>query len=127
MIDELHIPGDFPSQPVIDAYLQPNVERSRESFTWGDINWEALKRFALERLNWPYHKTDQYLEPLRRNLHAQQRETRQQSIDSYFGGSTQRAQNKIPSKRIESAVEMLKQRRRAGEQENTAAAASTSE
>jgi len=66
-LNELYVPENFPSQPVIDAYLQPNVDRSDEPFEWGQVDMGALRRFALERLQWPYHKSEQYLETLRRS------------------------------------------------------------
>jgi hypothetical protein len=46
------LPADFPSRQVVEAYLQPDVDGSREAFQWGVPRWDALKLFAQERFRW---------------------------------------------------------------------------
>ena len=49
---KLNIPDDFPSQFVVDSYLHPVVNESKEAFTWGIPDLDAIRNFLIERLNW---------------------------------------------------------------------------
>jgi DNA excision repair protein ERCC-5 len=41
-----HLPGSFPSQAVLDAYLSPHVDRSRKAFSWGRPDAQLLRLFC---------------------------------------------------------------------------------
>ena len=45
-------PEDFPNFEVIKAYKEPNVDRSKESLTWGKPDFSQIRRFVLNELNW---------------------------------------------------------------------------
>lgn len=43
-------PG-FPSAPVVRAYLEPSVDASKETFSWGTPNLDELRSYPLPRLS----------------------------------------------------------------------------
>ncbi|KAH9369736.1 hypothetical protein HPB48_007703 [Haemaphysalis longicornis] len=65
-------PG-FPSGRVVQAYLEPTVDESREAFSWGTPDLDALRTY-------PFTRMDQYLEayqaPLKPKLFPSKRLTK---------------------------------------------------
>ena len=39
-------PADFPNFEVIKAFKQPNVDRSKDTFTWGVPDFSKIRTFA---------------------------------------------------------------------------------
>ena len=50
MIDFFNI--DFPSERVFDAYISPNVDESKESFSWAVPNFVEISDYAKEKFGW---------------------------------------------------------------------------
>lgn len=46
------LPEEFPSQKVIDAYMKPCVDESKEKFQWGKPHIELLKKFCRNVFEW---------------------------------------------------------------------------
>ena len=44
-VRKLKFSGGFPSQAVVDAYLNPDVDHSTENFSWADPNLDALRAY----------------------------------------------------------------------------------
>ena len=52
----------FPSDLVKLAYLNPDVDLSKESFEWGEPDIIRLRRFGREKLGWSLEFVEQQLE-----------------------------------------------------------------
>lgn len=72
---------NFPSLQVVEAYLDPTVETSREAFSWAAPNASALIEFAREKFGWTKLKTEEILNPVLKKL---QEATHQKTIKDYF-------------------------------------------
>lgn len=72
---------NFPSLQVVEAYLDPTVETSREAFSWAMPNATALIEFAREKFGWTKLKTEEILNPVLKKL---QETTHQKTIKDYF-------------------------------------------
>ncbi|KAG0583390.1 hypothetical protein KC19_3G132700 [Ceratodon purpureus] len=55
------IPESFPSGAVVAEYKGPRVDKSKQSFSWGRPDLEALRKFCYERFSWPKDKADELL------------------------------------------------------------------
>ncbi|KAG7467009.1 hypothetical protein MATL_G00148820 [Megalops atlanticus] len=109
---ELH-PG-FPNPAVAQAYLQPAVDQSSATFTWGRPDLENIKDFCLSRFGWSGKKTEDVLQPVMKQLSVQQTQLR---IDSFFRLEQQDRQA-IRSQRLRRAVTCLKRKEQGGEEED---------
>ncbi|XP_073698810.1 DNA excision repair protein ERCC-5 homolog, partial [Garra rufa] len=108
---ELH-PG-FPNPAVAQAYLQPTVDQSDASFSWGRPHLDLLKDFCQSRFGWSSRKTEETLQPVLKQLQTQQTQLR---IDSFFRLEQQERQS-IRSQRLRRAVTCLKRKEREEEGE----------
>lgn len=45
----------FPSQAVVDAYLHPQVDDSKEKFTWSTPDLNMLREYPYSYMPWFYH------------------------------------------------------------------------
>lgn len=94
-----HIPATFPSEAVISAYLNPQVDRSTETFSWGKPDRLVLRTLCWEKFGWDGKKTDDVLLPVLKEY--EKRET-QLRMEAFYSFSERFA--KIRSKRIKKAV-----------------------
>ncbi|XP_070820781.1 DNA excision repair protein ERCC-5 homolog [Chaetodon trifascialis] len=108
---ELH-PG-FPSPAVAQAYLQPAVDQSDSSFSWGRPQLDMIKEFCLSRFGWNSRRTEETLQPVIKQLNTQQTQLR---IDSFFRMEQQEKQA-IRSQRLRRAVTCMKRKEREGGEE----------
>lgn len=95
----------FPNQAVVQAYLVPEVDESKEGFTWGKPKTVLLSNYTRQKFGWTKHKFDEIITPILKRLEEKQS---QKLIDAYFKLQT------IPksidvnlSKRVQKAVERL--------------------
>ncbi|XP_035538225.1 DNA repair protein complementing XP-G cells homolog [Morone saxatilis] len=108
---KLH-PG-FPSPAVAQAYLQPAVDQSDSSFSWGRPQLDMIKEFCLSRFGWNSRRTEETLQPVIKQLNTQQTQLR---IDSFFRMEQQEKQA-IRSQRLRRAVTCMKRKEREGGEE----------
>ncbi|EOA23395.1 hypothetical protein CARUB_v10016571mg [Capsella rubella] len=94
-----HIPSTFPSEAVISAYLNPQVDRSTETFSWGKPDLSVLRKLCWEKFGWNGKKTDDLLLPVLKEY--EKRET-QLRMEAFYSFNERFA--KIRSKRINKAV-----------------------
>ncbi|XP_064455092.1 DNA excision repair protein ERCC-5 homolog [Ornithodoros turicata] len=99
-------PG-FPSSVVVDAYLNPATDSSREIFTWGIPDLDGLRTFGLQKLGWTQEKMDSLLLPVLKRLQEKQSQSR---IDSYFSVETTKREQLFPSKRLRRATKKVAQK-----------------
>ncbi|XP_071187078.1 DNA excision repair protein ERCC-5 isoform X1 [Salvelinus alpinus] len=100
-------PG-FPNPAVATAYLQPSVDLSESSFSWGRPHLDLLKEFCESRFGWNSRKTEETLQPVIKQLNTQQTQLR---IDSFFRLEQQERQA-IKSQRLRRAVTCIKRKER---------------
>lgn len=96
----------FPSLQVVQAYLEPTVETSREAFSWAKPDVVGLIDFAKEKFGWSKTKSEEILNPVLKRLN----ETRiQTSIKDYFKTSFKRVAEleKPMSKRVKQAIDKI--------------------
>ncbi|XP_074522009.1 DNA excision repair protein ERCC-5 homolog [Halichoeres trimaculatus] len=106
-------PG-FPSPVVAQAYMEPTVDQSDSTFSWGRPQLDMIKEFCLNRFGWSSLKTEETLQPVIKQLNTQQTQLR---IDSFFRMEQQEKQV-IRSQRLRRVVTCMKRKEReAGEED----------
>lgn len=97
-------PG-FPSAVVVRAYLEPSVDASKETFSWGTPDLDALRTFGQHKLGWPREKLDDLLLPVLRRMGEKQSQTR---MDQYLHVlQSPRKPKLFPSKRLCKALDKM--------------------
>ncbi|KAM9765157.1 DNA excision repair protein ERCC-5 homolog isoform 1-T1 [Menidia menidia] len=107
---DLKLQPGFPNPAVAQAYLQPAIDQSESSFSWGRPQLDMIKEFCLSRFGWSSRKTEETLQPVVKQLNSQQTQLR---IDSFFRMEQQEKQA-IRSQRLRRAVTCLKRKEREG-------------
>uniref|UniRef100_A0A0P4WE50 DNA repair protein complementing XP-G cells n=1 Tax=Scylla olivacea TaxID=85551 RepID=A0A0P4WE50_SCYOL len=98
---QVSLPESFPNKGVFDAYLVPEVDESKEKFSWAVPNVEALRVFTGEKFGWNLSKTDEILIPVMKRLKLR---TTQKRIESYFTNIKLVKEPKVASKRMQDAI-----------------------
>ena len=94
----------FPNREVIDVYWHPNVDnRTGAEFTWGQPNWEEIKKLCRERLEWSDTEIVAQFGPVEKAMAT----SRQIALDRFFGPNDSFAV--IASDRLNRAVRGLVQ------------------
>ena len=94
--------SSLPDSAAVHAYLHPNVNSSKEKFTWNDIDICLIKDFLFKKLGWRGSKVDETLKPVLESLNSK---TSQKSITNFFNISRPKAPS---SKRVQNAVGGIK-------------------
>eukprot|EP01016_Furgasonia_blochmanni_P048924 TRINITY_DN7368_c0_g1_i1.p1 TRINITY_DN7368_c0_g1~~TRINITY_DN7368_c0_g1_i1.p1 ORF type:complete len:284 (+),score=45.47 TRINITY_DN7368_c0_g1_i1:62-853(+) len=97
------LPDSFPNRRVIEAYLHPNIDESKEKFTWGTPDIEKLKLFCQKNFEWDERKISEHFDPLVKVIEEHKF---QPKITDYF--TKQEKFAIINSKRIKEAVKGLR-------------------
>ncbi|XP_018319444.1 DNA repair protein complementing XP-G cells-like [Agrilus planipennis] len=72
---------NFPSYQVVQAYLDPKVDTSKEPFSWAKPDIVALTDFARDKFGWTRFKSEEILKPVLKRLEEKHI---QKSIRNYF-------------------------------------------
>nr|XP_057944964.1 DNA excision repair protein ERCC-5 homolog [Doryrhamphus excisus] len=107
-------PG-FPNPAVAEAYLQPAVDHSDGSFSWGRPQLDMIKDFCQIRFGWSGQKTTETLQPVIKQLNLQQTQLR---IDTFFRIEQQEKQA-IRSQRLRRAITCMKRKEKGEEDEES--------
>ncbi|KAK0172276.1 hypothetical protein PV328_005614 [Microctonus aethiopoides] len=95
----------FPSQAVVQAYLFPTVDESKEIFTWSKPNLVLLSDYTREKFGWSKLKFDETIGPVMKRLTDTKS---QKNIMSYFKVQTvPKSIDENLSKRVQKAVRMM--------------------
>ncbi|XP_061526161.1 DNA excision repair protein ERCC-5 [Phycodurus eques] len=103
---ELKLQPGFPNPAVAQAYLQPAVDESDSSFSWGRPQMDMIKEFCQSRFGWASGKTAETLQPVIKQLDTQQTQMR---IDAFFRMEQQEKQV-IRSQRLRRAITCIKRK-----------------
>lgn len=104
-ISRLCVPESFPNEVIFKAYLQPDVDDSREKFSWGFPNIENIRNFTAEKFGWNRLKTDEIVISVLKKLGIKETQMR---IDSYFNNIKLVKEPSNKSKRLQDAIERSK-------------------
>ncbi|KAK7068541.1 Xeroderma pigmentosum G I-region, partial [Halocaridina rubra] len=99
------LPESFPSEQVYQAYLEPEVDESKEKFSWAVPNVDALRQFTMDKFGWNRAKADDVLLPVMKKLGVKSSQMR---IDSFFNNIKLVKNTKIQSKRMLDAIAKAK-------------------
>lgn len=90
---------------VVQAYLYPQVDQSKEKFTWGQPDEESIRDFAKNTFGWTRKKTDDILMPVLKRLNEK---ISQQSIRNYFKIDSISSHTELTlSKRVKKSLEKM--------------------
>ncbi|CAH9090713.1 unnamed protein product [Cuscuta europaea] len=94
-----HIPSSFPSDAVVSAYDAPQVDKSKESFSWGKPDVSVLRKLCWEKFGWTIQKTDELITPVLKEYNKHETQLR---LEAFYAFNERFA--KIRSTRIKKAV-----------------------
>lgn len=77
------MPPRFPADIVVQAYMNPVVDKSSERFTWGVPDVEGLVIFCAQHIGWAAGETRKLLEPVVARSGQRYRQTRLDSFMKY--------------------------------------------
>ncbi|XP_011506583.1 PREDICTED: DNA repair protein complementing XP-G cells [Ceratosolen solmsi marchali] len=104
-LKNVHIERGFPNQAIVQAYVCPLVDESKESFTWGKPNLILLADYAKKKFGWTKLKFEEIITPVMKKV-AENKS--QRGIESYFKvQSVPKSIETTLSKRIQLAVQQL--------------------
>ncbi|CAB3230545.1 unnamed protein product [Arctia plantaginis] len=96
---------DFPSTRVVQAYLEPNVEKNEDKFTWGDLDVTILRDYTKTKFGWSQSKLDEIIKPVLKRVI--ERKT-QKSMQDFFKRKIQfQPLDEQMSKRVKAAVQRM--------------------
>ncbi|CAL9734773.1 DNA repair protein Rad2p [Monosporozyma servazzii] len=116
--NEVVLDHDFPSEMVIDAYKNPEVDHDKTPFQWSVPDLDMLRQFLQSRVGWSWEKTDEVLIPLIRDINKrkQQGHSKQMTLNDFFpsdfAANVNNTRTKINmGKRITNASNKLKKQK----------------
>lgn len=116
--NEVVLDPDFPSEMVIDAYKNPEVDHDKTAFQWSVPDLDMLRQFLQSRVGWSWEKTDEVLIPLIRDINKrkQQGHSKQMTLNDFFpsdfAANVNNTRTKINmGKRITNASNKLKKQK----------------
>ncbi|KAJ8729202.1 hypothetical protein PYW08_000783 [Mythimna loreyi] len=96
---------EFPSIRVVQAYLEPNIEKSEDKFTWGELDITILRDYTKAKFGWSQNKLDEILKPVLKQI--QDRKT-QRSVQDFFKRKVEfQSLEEQMSKRVKAAVQRM--------------------
>jgi DNA excision repair protein ERCC-5 len=106
------IPEGFPSQVVLSSYMDPDVDKSKEPFSWGQIDVTGIQSFCKSKLGWSDEETLKRLEPLKQKSKAVSGKLTQTKLHQYFSSTSSAANVEsnmatIKSTRLKKAISQL--------------------
>ncbi|EDW02918.1 GH10954 [Drosophila grimshawi] len=104
-LKNINLHEGFPSSSVVEAYLTPKVDETRDAFSWGSPDVESIREFARKFFGWTTSKTDDILMPVMKKINEKKI---QGSIRNYFTAkSALRVQQPMVSKRVQTAIDKM--------------------
>lgn len=97
--------SDFPSQAVVQAYLFPMIDESKETFTWSKPNVALLYDYTRQKFGWIRSKFDDITAPVLRKMEERRS---QKLLNLYFKTKTSsKSIEPSLSKRVQKALRRL--------------------
>lgn len=90
---------------VVQAYLDPNVEKSEERFTWGELDITILRDYTKTKFGWSQYKLDEIIKPVMKRI--LERKT-QKTVEDFFKRKVEfQSLEDQMSKRVKAAVQRM--------------------
>lgn len=90
---------------MVQAYLEPNIEKSEDKFSWGELDLTVLRDYTKAKFGWSQSKLDEIMKPVLKVM--QDRQT-QRSIQDYFKRKIEfQSLDDQMSKRVKAAVQKM--------------------
>lgn len=90
---------------VVQAYFEPNVEKSEDTFTWGELDVTVLRDYTKAKFGWSQNKLDEILKPV---LKRQMERKSQKTVHDYFQRKVEfQSLEHQMSKRVKEAVQKM--------------------
>jgi DNA excision repair protein ERCC-5 len=93
------MPSNFPADHILNAYLNPVVDKSTQRFSWGVPDVDNLVHFCARNIGWEASETKRMLDPIMKRLQNGMRQTR---LDVFMNYSDNIQFADIRSKRLQS-------------------------
>ncbi|XP_045512140.1 DNA excision repair protein ERCC-5 homolog [Pieris brassicae] len=104
-LKNVSLTDEFPSIRVVQAYLDPNVEKSKEKFTWGNIDITILRDYTKDKFGWSQNKVDEIIKPVLKRLLDRKN---QKTVHDYFKRKIVcESLDEQMSKRVKAAVKKM--------------------
>lgn len=108
---------DFPSVRVVQAYLEPNIERSEDKFTWGELDITILRDYTKAKFGWSQNKLDEIIKPVIKRM---QDGKKQRSVQDFFKRKVEFSSlEEQMSKRVKAAIQKMGPEQPVGEATET--------
>ncbi|XP_046566309.1 LOW QUALITY PROTEIN: DNA excision repair protein ERCC-5 homolog [Haliotis rubra] len=104
-IREMEFNEGFPNPAVMEAYLNPTVDESAETFSWGSPDLDLLRDYARERLGWNKDKADDLVLPVLKQLNKKETQAK---INSFFQPEYFMESKQTVSKRVKQALKKVR-------------------
>lgn len=90
---------------VVQAYLEPHIEKSEDKFTWGELEITVLRDYTKAKFGWSQNKLDEIIKPVLKRVVDRKS---QRSIQDYFKRTIdfQNLEDQM-SKRVKAAVHKM--------------------
>ncbi|XP_078481929.1 DNA excision repair protein ERCC-5-like isoform X2 [Ciona intestinalis] len=98
----LNVPQNFPSKLVVEAYLKPRVNESKDKFVWGMPDLSGIRDYLTERLHWTRNKIDEELLPVLKK--SAERAAQKQTYITSFAMKT----NPLPRKQTKKSKRVMR-------------------
>ena len=90
---------------MVQAYLEPNIEKSEDKFTWGELDVTILRDYTKAKFGWSQNKLDEILKPVLKRM--KDRKT-QRSVQDFFKRKVEfQSLEEQMSKRVKAAVQRM--------------------
>lgn len=103
-LKNINLLESFPSPQVVEAYLKPEVDLSKEKFTWGKPNEIKLREFARNKFGWSELKSNEVIQPV---IKRWENPISQQKILAFFNKQPICNREMQLSKRVKQALHKL--------------------
>ncbi|KAL4712953.1 hypothetical protein ACJJTC_012023 [Scirpophaga incertulas] len=96
---------EFPSVRVVQAYMEPTVEKSEETFLWGELDITILRDYTKTKFGWSQNKLDEIIKPVLKRMTERKS---QKTLQDYFKRTVEYPSlDEHLSKRVIAAVRKL--------------------
>ncbi|XP_067669415.1 DNA excision repair protein ERCC-5-like [Haliotis asinina] len=102
---EMEFNEGFPNPAVMEAYLNPTVDESTETFSWGSPDLDLLRDYAKEKLGWNKVKADDLMLPVLKQLNKKETQVK---INSFFQPEYFMESKQTVSKRVKQALKKVR-------------------
>ncbi|CAF0756949.1 unnamed protein product [Brachionus calyciflorus] len=101
---KLDLAESFPSEIVFNAYINPELDKSSEEFSWSMPDLDSIRKFLIKKMAWPVKKIDDDLLPIIKRFNEK---SVQKTIENFFTYETTSSFAK-QSKRMKQAINLFK-------------------